>query len=134
MENGLETVSKKIDTIQKIHLLEFVDNDEKLLIMGEDQKKELKLIIWDLHNTEKVEPITLDNFLTIKDLTTHLARTSGNLLKVDDKGKVTSVLKKVEVELKQNDESVLKPYEGDPKIQDDNHNIYFDESTPNFKS
>src|ERR1041385_3515502 len=114
MENGLETVSKKIDTIQKIHLLEFVDNDEKLFIMGEDQKWELKLIIWDLHNTEKVEPITLDNFLTIKDLTTHLARTSGNLLKVDDKGKVTSVLKKVDVELKQkqsNEESDLKPYE-----------------------
>ncbi|RIA86148.1 hypothetical protein C1645_856694 [Glomus cerebriforme] len=102
MENGLEIASKKFDEIEKIYSLEFISNDEKLLIIGKDLEENLKCIIWDLYNTGKVETIVLDNFLTIEDLDTRLARTSGNLLQVDDKGKVTSVLKKIEDILEQN--------------------------------
>ncbi|PKY38934.1 hypothetical protein RhiirA4_439703 [Rhizophagus irregularis] len=98
MENGLQIISKKFDEIEKIHLLEFIDSDEKILIIGEE-KKELKFIVWDLYSTGKVEK--LDNFsTTIKNLSTCLARTSGNILQINNDGKVSSVLKKVENELK----------------------------------
>src|SRR5581483_9107325 len=52
----------------------------------------LKFLTWDLYNTGEVTHVTSD-FLTIGNLGAHLARTSGNLLQVDDEGKVTSVLK-----------------------------------------
>jgi hypothetical protein len=39
MENGLQVVSKKFDEIEKIHLLEFIDGDKNLLIIGEKEKK-----------------------------------------------------------------------------------------------
>ena len=35
MENGLEIVSKKFDQLEKIYSLEFIDSDEKLLIIGD---------------------------------------------------------------------------------------------------
>src|SRR3954452_10349564 len=106
MENGLEVASKKFDQIEKIYSLEFINSDEKLLIIGKGKEKEekLKFIIWDLYNTGKVELITLDDFPTIDEFETRLARTSGNLLYVDDKGKVRSVLK--EVELKKQPEKI----------------------------
>src|ERR1051325_3820278 len=106
MENGLETASKTFSKeIDKIYLLEFIDNDEKLLIIGiKEDEKVLKIITWDLYNTgkvEEVETLVLDDFLTIENLGTRLARTSGNLLRVDNKGNVTSVLKKIENTLNQ---------------------------------
>ena len=103
MENCLEIATKTFPQIEKIHLLEFIDNDEKLFIVGEDSKNKLKFIIWDIYRTDKVDIITPDNFLTIKDLgtrLTRLAKTSGNLLTVDDEGKVRSVLKEIELERK----------------------------------
>jgi hypothetical protein len=95
MENGLQVASKKFDEIKRIHLLEFVDSDEKLLILGECPKGNMIFVIWDLFNTGKVELTSLDNF-TI----TRLARTSGNILQIDENGKVSSVLKRVEEKLK----------------------------------
>src|ERR1043165_9128700 len=101
MENGLETGLKNFNEVDRIYLLEFIDNGEKLLIIGtKGQEEKLKLIIWDPYNTGKVETSTLDNFLTVGNLGTRLARTSGNLLQVDDDGNVTSVLKKIENESK----------------------------------
>ncbi|PKY30536.1 hypothetical protein RhiirB3_531106 [Rhizophagus irregularis] len=100
MENGLEVVSKKFGEIEKIHSLEFIDSDEKLLIMGE-KKNQVKLVIWDIYNTVEATPITLENF-SIADLGNRLARTSGNILHVDEVGKVTSVLKKIENKLNKN--------------------------------
>jgi hypothetical protein len=103
MENGLEIVSKKFDEIEKIYSLEFINNDEKLLIICKDSEEKLKFMIWDLYNTGKVESTTLDDFLTIEEFDTRLARTSGNLLRVNYKGKVTSVLKNIEDKLKLNE-------------------------------
>ncbi|UZO03591.1 uncharacterized protein OCT59_023995 [Rhizophagus irregularis] len=34
MENGLEATSKKFDSIEKIHLLEFIEEDKKLVVVG----------------------------------------------------------------------------------------------------
>ncbi|PKC70466.1 hypothetical protein RhiirA1_501318 [Rhizophagus irregularis] len=104
IENGLQIASKKFNEIERIHLLEFIDSDEKLFIIGEDPKKKIKVIIWDLYNTGKyelMELMELDDFsINIDDIYTHLAITSGNILYVDDKGKVSSVLKKVENKIK----------------------------------
>ncbi|RIA84913.1 hypothetical protein C1645_858515 [Glomus cerebriforme] len=102
MENGLQVASKRFNEIKSIYLLEFFDSDEKLLIIGRgltEGNKGLKFIIWDLYNTGKVESISLDYFPNIEYLGTRLARTSGNILRVDNKGIVTSVLREVENKL-----------------------------------
>jgi hypothetical protein len=134
MENGLEVVSKKFDEIEKIYSLEFINSDEKLLIIGE-KKDQVKLIIWDMYNTVKAEQIELDKFSTV-DLKNRLARTSGNILQVDGAGRVTSVLKKIENKLKQNTPKKtddFKKYKDkilaekpDGKTKDAKHTIYFD--------
>ncbi|CAB5370441.1 unnamed protein product [Rhizophagus irregularis] len=95
MENGLQIASKRFDEIKKIHLLEFIDSDEKLLILGKCPKGVMISLVWDLYNTGKVEISRLDNCPI-----TRLARTSGNILLIEDNGKVSSVLKKVEENLK----------------------------------
>ncbi|CAB4492844.1 unnamed protein product [Rhizophagus irregularis] len=104
MENGLQVASKKFDEIEKIHLLEFIDSDEKLLIIGEDfkedkdskkDKKKLKFIVWDLYDTGKYELTELP-MTNLENIDTRLAKISGNVLQIDDKGKVSSVLKKIE--------------------------------------
>lgn len=79
------------DEIEKINLLEFINNDETLLIIGNDKEKNSKAITWDLFNTGKVNPLPLNDL----DLCC-LARTSGNVLQVDNKGKVRSILKIIE--------------------------------------
>ena len=48
MENGLEIVPKKFAQLEKIYSLEFIDSDEKLLVIGEDSENKLKFIIWDI--------------------------------------------------------------------------------------
>ncbi|PKY51631.1 hypothetical protein RhiirA4_407588 [Rhizophagus irregularis] len=135
IENGLEVVSKKFDEFKKIYSLEFIDSDEKLLIIGE-KKNQVKLVIWDIYNTVKAETITLENF-SITDLSNRLARTSGNILQVDEVGRVTSVLKKFDNKLKQNTpkeakENFKKKYTNkksgekpDGKM-DGNHTIHYD--------
>ena len=95
MENGLEVASKKFEQIETIHSLEFIDSDEKLFVIGNGSDDELKFITWDLYNTNKVELLTLDTFLKIEDFGTRLVRTSGNILYVNDKGEVTSLLNQV---------------------------------------
>ncbi|CAG8684547.1 671_t:CDS:10 [Rhizophagus irregularis] len=104
MENGLQVASKKFDEIEKIHLLEFIDSDEKLLIIGEDfkedkdskkDKKKLKFIVWDLYDTGKYELTELP-MTNLENIDTRLAKISGNVLQIDDKGKVSSVLEKIE--------------------------------------
>ncbi|GBC49398.2 hypothetical protein GLOIN_2v1787114 [Rhizophagus irregularis DAOM 181602=DAOM 197198] len=129
IENGLQIASKKFEELERIYLLEFIDSDEKLLIIGvgrkdkglkkgKDQKGEglivgedleegkdqvLKFIIWDLYNTGKHELVELDDFpitkTNIEDIYSRLAITSGNILQINDDGKVSSVLKKVEKEI-----------------------------------
>src|SRR3989337_4116913 len=97
MENGLEITSREFKEFGKIHLMEFIDSDEKLLLIGSDPKdKKIKVIIWDLYNNHKVEPIPIEkeklNFMK-QNISTRLASTPGNLLQVDDEGNVTSILK-----------------------------------------
>src|SRR5436305_1949250 len=104
MENGLQVTSKKFKELEEIYSLEFINGDEKLLIIGkgsevkglevegsENQNDELRVIIWDLYRSGEVEivvdlPMRRDG----------LDRTSGNVLYVDEKGNVESVLKMVE--------------------------------------
>ena len=93
MENGLEITSKDFHEMEEIYSLEFIDSDKKLLIIGkgsESKKGQSKILIWDLYKTGKIKSITLNNFPLIKDLHSRLDRTSGNLLYVDNKGRVIS--------------------------------------------
>ncbi|PKY31410.1 hypothetical protein RhiirB3_475192 [Rhizophagus irregularis] len=118
IENGLQIASKKFKEIEKIHLLEFIESDEKLLIIvslkkGEDLESDndqesdknqekgdnkvlLKFIIWDLYDTGKYELMKLDDFSFTKtnreDIYPRLARASGNILYINDHGNVSSVL------------------------------------------
>jgi hypothetical protein len=144
MENGLEAISKKFDKIEKIHLLEFIEEDNKLLVIGtssDPEEKKLKLITWNMYNVGEIETIMeLDNFLTVNNLTTRLARTSGNLLQVDNEGNVTSILKradnklleqevKVNTELSDSDIKRLKVVE-----PNGGHILHYNEYMhPNFK-
>ncbi|RGB26855.1 hypothetical protein C1646_769875 [Rhizophagus diaphanus] len=142
MENGLEAISKKFKCIEKIYLLEFIQ-DKKLLVIGssDPEEKKLKLIIWDMYNFEESEtPIELDNFLNKDNLTTRLARIYGIILQIDDSGEVSSVFKELEEE-KEKDiiispanklfESPGKKLNGKP---DKRHTIYYDKNTnPYFK-
>src|SRR3989337_1291482 len=102
MENGLEITSREFQEFGKIYFMEFIDRDEKLLLIGSDpyDKKIPKVIIWNLYNTHEVETIQLEegrlNF-TKQNIGTRLASTSGNLLQVDHEGKVTSILKMIDV-------------------------------------
>ncbi|RGB24235.1 hypothetical protein C1646_773379 [Rhizophagus diaphanus] len=129
MENGLQIVSKKFDGMIQIYLSEFIDSDKKLFIVGESLVGEIIYIIWDLYNTDKHESIELNNDFPIEGLNTHLAKTSGNILRIKDNGKVSSILKEVEVRLQQQKKRneklpniILKC-----KIRDGNHKIYYDE-------
>src|SRR6266536_1601737 len=80
MENGLKIATKTFSEIEKIYLLEFINSDEKLLIVGRDKKEEkLIIIIWDLYHTGKVVPMKLDDFPSTKNIGTRFARTSGNI-------------------------------------------------------
>src|ERR1051325_11300606 len=98
MENGLQVASKKFDEIEEINSLEFIDNDEKLLVVGKSKDSdEMMLIIWDLYTGG---PEMKENFPIVNGRFDCLARTSGNVLLVDENGKVTSVLKKIELERK----------------------------------
>ncbi|PKY39920.1 hypothetical protein RhiirA4_529458 [Rhizophagus irregularis] len=96
IENGLQIASKKFKEIEKIHLLEFIESDEKLLIIGslkEGGNEILMFIIWDLYNTGKHKLMKLDDIsINIKNIYTRLVRTSGNILYINDHGNVSSVL------------------------------------------
>ncbi|PKK72928.1 hypothetical protein RhiirC2_776630 [Rhizophagus irregularis] len=97
MENGLRITTKKFDKIKQIYLLEFIDSDEKLFIIGKSLKGKIVSIIWDIYTTAECKPIELDNFPInkLKTLKAFLARTSGNILQIKDDGMIYPVLKKV---------------------------------------
>ncbi|RGB26315.1 hypothetical protein C1646_770594 [Rhizophagus diaphanus] len=101
MENGLKITTKKFDELKQIYLLEFIDSDKKLFIIGECLKGNIVSIIWDIYNTAKRKQIELDNFPInkFKTLKAFLARTSGNILQIKDDGMIYPVLKKVETKL-----------------------------------
>ncbi|GBC18552.2 hypothetical protein GLOIN_2v1769895 [Rhizophagus irregularis DAOM 181602=DAOM 197198] len=103
---------------------------------GKSLEGGLKFIIWDLYDTGKVESIKLDNFPSIENLDTRLARTSGNILQIDNDGNVSSILKKVENKLKEQkseNEVVVKKEELEYLI-DKKHIIYYcDKKHKNFK-
>ncbi|CAB5370484.1 unnamed protein product [Rhizophagus irregularis] len=119
-EMKLETMAKRVEKKDK-HIRRYNKNTFSI---SEDPEEKLKFIIWDLYNTGKVETTALDDFLTIEEFDTRLARTSGNLLQVNYKGKVTSVLKNIEEKLKRNESketnNILRIYS-----KDENHR-YFD--------
>ena len=73
----------------------------------------VKFIIWDLYYTGKVDCVKLVELdgiseTIIENLSTCLTRTLGNILYIDDNGKVSSVLKKVERRLKQEKDKVKR--------------------------
>ncbi|RGB38581.1 hypothetical protein C1646_812538 [Rhizophagus diaphanus] len=174
IENGLQIASKEFEELERIYVLEFIDSDNKLLMIGEgqclkkggDQKdeglevgkdlekgkdqesnkdKEVKFIIWDLYNTGKHELLVeLDDFPITKtnmdDIYTRLAITSGNILQINDFGKVSSVLKKIEnkINKKNLDKAagpniILKVMCGKLNGKEDkNHKLYYDKNI-NFR-
>ncbi|CAB4389940.1 unnamed protein product [Rhizophagus irregularis] len=158
MENGLQIASKKFNEIERIYLLEFIDGDDRLLIIGEglkegnDLEKELKFIVWDFYDTGKYELTELDDFLitNVENIHTRLARTSGNIIQIDNYGNVSSILKEVKKGLEKKDKKkkaekeelnkaacpnmnlkkdIGKKPNGKP---DENHTIYYDKNI-NFK-
>ncbi|CAG8586203.1 2807_t:CDS:10 [Funneliformis caledonium] len=141
MEHGSEIAIKTFEKIN-ILLIEFINSDEKLLLIGSDTKNnnDLKIIIWDIYDTDNVETIALKK-LTTEHLSTCLASTSGNLLQVNDEGKVTSILKMIETitnKLKNNNsensdfkEYILNNKEPSPSKKLGNHTIYFYENYVN---
>ncbi|PKY50669.1 hypothetical protein RhiirA4_531052 [Rhizophagus irregularis] len=139
MENGLQIISKTFEEIKQICLLEFIERDKKLLIIGkrqEEKEEKVVFIIWDLYNTGKLESTTLEDFPIKKFDGTHLARTSGNILQIKNDGTVSSVLSKVENKLqKPKEEKVLgsnielktcKEKKSNGKT-DKTHNLHYDE-------
>ncbi|GBC04565.1 hypothetical protein RclHR1_05740007 [Rhizophagus clarus] len=154
IENGLEFSTKNLyGTLDKIHSLEFIDNDEKLLIVGEvtDEEK-MKILIWDIYNTCKVTTILIDKSRTIEDFNIHWTRTSGNILQINGKGEVTSFLKIVDTEIRKQKNSHIKNIDSDnlkTKLNKNDmegyayqkkssvsadHTLYFDEKTKDFES
>ncbi|POG75697.1 uncharacterized protein OCT59_015485 [Rhizophagus irregularis] len=146
MENGLEVTSKKFNKLEKIHSLEFIENDRKILVIGETQNKKLKYIIWDIYNNEETKPTSLDKFLTINNFGKRLAGSPGNLLQVNDEGNVISILKWIEKSLKLNQEKNVekkfppqdlkhfKDKKPDGSL-DKRHIIYYNKNiNPDFKS
>jgi len=132
MENGLQVAKKKFDEIKNIHLLEFIESDEKLLMIAEDQKENPILVIWDMYNTGKVETIPLERCFPTKYFNVRLARTYGNLLQIDDEGKIISILKKVdESESRKKNEKEFKTITSDELHSlDERHHIYPKEFKP----
>src|ERR1051325_7175113 len=104
MENGLEVTSKKFDEMEKIYSLEFIESDEKLLIMGKSKGSGGVMLIWDPYKTGKVEKV---DFPMERDPLDCLANNSGNVLHVDNKGNVTSVLKRIELQQQKSEISDL---------------------------
>ncbi|GBB88710.1 hypothetical protein RclHR1_15290001 [Rhizophagus clarus] len=91
VENGLRIAAKNFeDKIEKINLVELVNNDETLLIIGIDKEENPIAIPWDLFNTGNI-----GNSIPLKSIS-GLARASGNVLQVDNQGKVRSILKIIE--------------------------------------
>ncbi len=99
-------------------------------------------IVWDLYNTDKYELMKLENFTINKEDfenlgITRLAKTSGNILQINDDGSVLSVLKNIEQELEQKKDKSDKVYYVEFKEdiwkqsngkQDKKHIIYYDKN------
>ncbi|GBC51967.2 hypothetical protein GLOIN_2v1766387 [Rhizophagus irregularis DAOM 181602=DAOM 197198] len=77
IENGLQVASKKFNELERIHLLEFIDSDETLLVIGESPKEDK-----DSEGEKKLKDYNLN-------IDTSLASTSGNILQIDNDGKVS---------------------------------------------
>ncbi|RGB23884.1 hypothetical protein C1646_805703 [Rhizophagus diaphanus] len=117
-ENGLLIALKKFDELEKIDLLEFIDSDEKIIIIGKCPEDKAMIIIWDLYNNSNYEIVELDDSLisTKKDIRIRLARTLGNILQIDDDGTVSSFIKKVEKKLKQKKKKEKNDEKPDKKL------------------
>ncbi|CAI2180750.1 8773_t:CDS:10 [Funneliformis geosporum] len=132
MEHGSRIASKSFEkfNIRKIHLIEFINSDEKLFLIVSDSTNDLKFIIWDIYDTDKVEIITLED-ITAQNLSTCFANSSGNILHVNNEGKVILISKMVadkniEKNLENLDlEEFIKETISIIKLDKQNHNIYF---------
>ncbi|CAI2175870.1 1089_t:CDS:2 [Funneliformis geosporum] len=119
MEHGSRIASKSFEkfNIHKIHLIEFINSDEKLFLIVSDSTKDLKFIIWDIYDTDKVDIITLEG-LTSQNLSTCFASSSGNVVLVNDEGKIISISKMIEKKSeKENIEKALQLIVGRSTIQ-----------------
>ncbi|GES84536.1 hypothetical protein GLOIN_2v1769895 [Rhizophagus clarus] len=123
-ENGLQIASKEFYEIEKILTLEFFDNDDKLLIIGERTtkgEKEFMCIIWDIYNTNKHESMELDFSATDPDdcIRIRITRTSGYVLQINHDGTVSSVIKKIEKKIKQKKKEIKEKKEENFKVHDE---------------
>src|SRR5215216_4274830 len=140
MEHGSRIASKSFEkfNIHIIHLIEFINSDEKLLLIVSDSTKDLKIMIWDIYDTDKVDIITLEG-LTSQNLSTCFTSSSGNILHVNNEGKVISISNMIKIKSKKSEKnniesnlenSVLEEYipgfkESTSFKKLENHTIYF---------
>ncbi|CAB4409308.1 unnamed protein product [Rhizophagus irregularis] len=111
MENGLEVTTKKFnETNIQILFFDFVKNDEKLLIVIEEESyNEVTsefvntpiIVVWDLFNSSDncIRRIN-DTFSLFPKKCEHhqrLANASGNLITITDDGNITSLLQDSEI-------------------------------------
>ncbi|RHZ78120.1 hypothetical protein Glove_167g89 [Diversispora epigaea] len=95
MENSLEVSTRIFPQIERIISLDFINDDESLFIVAQDNKNSLPIIIcWDLFSYVKNSTRILED--TSKIFPTNnirLVRACGTMLVINQEGKVTSIAK-----------------------------------------
>ncbi|RIA85733.1 hypothetical protein C1645_741357 [Glomus cerebriforme] len=105
MENSLEICTKEFTNIQNIIYIQFICNDEKLLIIGE-QDIEINqvaeylrgpvFIVWDLFSSNSEDSIKIiydsSNLSNAFRHHSHFASSNGNIIYVNEDGTISSLL------------------------------------------
>jgi hypothetical protein len=91
MESGLEVVSKEFDCVSKIKFLEFIDENKKLFIIGEDENGVMKFHIWLLSGCLDDLFIIEHNTSILSNYDHSLTKSNGMVVFLDDKTKINSL-------------------------------------------
>ncbi|CAI2170783.1 7251_t:CDS:10 [Funneliformis geosporum] len=97
MENGLEITTKEFLYAYKILLISFIDDDERLFVVAEDDKFTLKIYIWDIFTSKEIFKIDVEDgitdiFSSLQKYDNHsIACSSGKILALQG-GEICSVL------------------------------------------
>ncbi|CAJ0828573.1 2169_t:CDS:2, partial [Entrophospora sp. SA101] len=95
MENSLEIASRQFNHLEKILSIDFVNDDESLLIIAVEKERSTPVIIvWDLFTyfNDSIR-ILKDSSQVFPSSGHRLVRSSGKILLIDEMGKLKSILK-----------------------------------------